>query len=182
MQHIESACPSRISPGVHSACEPMIALLEELASVVAELNDAQYLQKPVGVIESSVGGHVRHCLDHVRSLLDAVAAGKINYDHRQRGTAIETSRVAVAEAIDRLIDELRTLPGDEFDSPLAMRVLVASNQPELLVKTTIGREIAYVLAHTVHHNALISAMVKTLGGKLPVEFGYAPSTINSRGR
>ena len=180
MKNIEPGYPAAILPGVHDANEPLIALLEQLASVVSNLGDAQYVQKPVGVIESSIGGHVRHCLDHVRSLLEATATGQLDYDHRQRGTAIESSRTATAEAVDQFIDELRTLPEDALDRPLALRVLLTPDQPPLLVKTSVGREMAYVVAHTIHHNALIGAMVKTLGGWLPERFGYAPSTLKHR--
>ena len=57
------------------ATGPLIRLLRQLSIVVGKLTDSQYTQKPVGVVESSVGGHVRHCLDHVRSLLLAVEPG-----------------------------------------------------------------------------------------------------------
>ena len=53
------------------AALPLIRLLEQLADVIGRLTESQYAQKPVGVVESSVGGHVRHCLDHVRALIDA---------------------------------------------------------------------------------------------------------------
>ena len=43
--------------------------------------------------------------------------------------------------------------------------------------STVGRELAYVLSHTIHHNAIIGSMVKALGGVLPERFGYAPSTV-----
>jgi uncharacterized damage-inducible protein DinB len=45
------------------------------------------------------------------------------------------------------------------------------------VETTVGRELAFVLSHTVHHNALIAVMARTLGVPVPDLFGYAPSTI-----
>jgi hypothetical protein len=41
----------------------------------------------------------------------------------------------------------------------------------------VGRELAFVLSHTVHHNALIAIMAQTLGVPVPARFGYAPSTI-----
>jgi hypothetical protein len=41
----------------------------------------------------------------------------------------------------------------------------------------VGRELAFVLSHTVHHNALIAVMALTLGVSIPDRFGYAPSTI-----
>jgi len=80
-----------------SAIAPLTALLSQLSDVVARLSATSYTQKPVGVIDSSVGGHVRHCLDHVRSLLDAIDTGELNYDHRQRGTAVESSCIAATE-------------------------------------------------------------------------------------
>jgi hypothetical protein len=45
------------------------------------------------------------------------------------------------------------------------------------VETTVGREFAFVLSHTVHHNALIAVIAKLLGVQVPERFGYAPSTL-----
>jgi uncharacterized damage-inducible protein DinB len=163
-----------------AALRPMIALLEQLGAVVSQLSDAQYRQRPVGVIESSIGGHVRHCLDHVRSLIDAVDTGEIDYDHRRRGTMIESSSAAACVQIAEFVRELSEIDRDgALDAPLTMTVLLSSDETPIVVRSTVGRELAYVLAHTIHHNALISAMVKTLGGWLPERFGYAPSTIKN---
>jgi len=162
-----------------SAIAPLTALLSQLSDVVARLSATSYTQKPVGVIDSSVGGHVRHCLDHVRSLLDAIDTGELNYDHRQRGTAVESSCIAATDQIDQLLRELDALDSDVLDRPLMLSTLLSPADPPIRVITSVGRELAYVLAHTVHHNALVGAMVKTLGGWLPERFGYAPSTIKN---
>ncbi len=45
------------------------------------------------------------------------------------------------------------------------------------VETTVGRELAFVLSHTIHHNALIGVMAAMLGVPVPDRFGYAPSTL-----
>jgi hypothetical protein len=42
--------------------------------------------------------------------------------------------------------------------------------------STVGREIMYVVAHAVHHYALIGIMGGLMGLKLPAGFGVAPST------
>lgn len=162
-----------------NATGPLVGLLRQLSGVVGKLTDSQYTQKPVGVVESSVGGHVRHCLDHVRSLLLAVQSGELDYDLCRRGTPVETSRCCALAEIDELISELRALPADLIDRQLCMSVLLTSGDEPILVGTTFGRELAYTLTHTIHHNALIAAMVKTLGGWLPEQFGYAPSTIRN---
>jgi uncharacterized damage-inducible protein DinB len=163
-----------------AALRPMIALLEQLGAVVSQLSDAQYTRRPVGVIESSVGRHVRHCLDHVRSLIDAIETGEINYDQRRRGTMIESSGEAACLQVVDFVKELSEIDCENvLDAPLTMTVLLSPDERPIVVRSTVGRELAYVLAHTIHHNALIAAMVKTLGGWLPERFGWAPSTIKN---
>jgi uncharacterized damage-inducible protein DinB len=161
------------------AIAPLSALLQQLLDVVTRLSDSQYTQRPVGVVDSSVGAHVRHCLDHVRSLIDAIDTGELNYDNRRRGTMVESSCGAAADQIDELLGQLQSLDDQMLDRPLNLTVLLSASDPPIRVITSVGRELAYVLAHTVHHNALVGAMVKTLGGWLPERFGYAPSTVKN---
>jgi uncharacterized damage-inducible protein DinB len=158
---------------------PLTQLLRQLASVIQRLDDRQYTQKPVGVIESSVGGHVRHCLDHVRALLAAVESGHLDYDHRERDTPIESLRPCAIAAIDDMIQALDSLPRFVITRPLSVSVSMSSDQPPVSVLSSVGRELAYVLSHTIHHNAIVNAMVKTLGAWVPERFGYAPSTIRN---
>src|SRR5688500_2178774 len=82
-----------------SPARPIEMLLRELGEVIEPLTDGQYVQKPVGVMPGSVGGHVRHCLDHVTALLGALETGWLDYDHRERGTPVENSREAALFAI-----------------------------------------------------------------------------------
>jgi uncharacterized damage-inducible protein DinB len=157
--------------------EPVVVLLEQLGEVVSSLTDAQYAQRPVGVIDSSVGGHVRHCLDHVRSLVTAAEVGSLSYDFRHRGTAVETDRAAAMEAVSELVRSLRRMTVDVLHRPLALSVLMTAEGPAVETRSSVGRELAYVQAHTIHHNALIGAMAKTLGAPLPARFGFAPETV-----
>jgi uncharacterized damage-inducible protein DinB len=149
----------------------------ELADVVGQLGDADYVRKPVGVIPGSVGGHVRHCLDHVTALLVAVATGQLDYDTRARGTPVETNRAAAIRALREAEAELDRLDPEHAAHPIRLCVLMAADANPVEVDTSIGRELAYVLSHTIHHNAIVGAMVKTLGGSPPQRFGYAPSTV-----
>src|SRR5262249_7606644 len=70
---------------------PIGAAWPQRADGVRAMRDEQYRRKPVGVVSSTVGGHVRHCLDHVEALLAGLEEGELSYDHRQRGTEVETS-------------------------------------------------------------------------------------------
>jgi uncharacterized damage-inducible protein DinB len=164
------------------AAEPLARLLDELCGVIGSLTDEQYVQKPVGVMPSSVGGHVRHCLDHVAALWASVDTGHLDYDHRERGTPIETDRCAAMAAMARLSAELRDLTPKCLARPIDVQILLTADGRPQSFRSTIGRELAYVVSHSVHHNALIGAMVQTLGGRVPPRFGYAPSTIAQAAR
>jgi hypothetical protein len=155
----------------------LMTILQQLQGVVGCLRDQQYAMRPVGVVDSSIGGHVRHCLDHVRALLRGIDTGLLDYDARERGTAIETDRAAALDEMRSLRLRLRGLPVDILDRPIDLSIMMTSDGPALNVSTTVAREMAYVLSHTIHHNALIGTMVKILGGWLPDRFGYAPSTL-----
>lgn len=156
---------------------PLQAALRELANLLESLTDAQYVQKPVGVVSSSIGGHIRHNLDHIESLLNGLDDGLIDYDARRRGTEIERDRRAALVAIRR--QERRLLKQDWSVQPRSLRLsaLLSPDGEPVEVETSLDRELAFVLSHTIHHNALIGVMAKMLHVPLPEHFGYAPSTI-----
>lgn len=160
-----------------AAILPIVAALRQLADVIRATTDEQYQAKPVGVVASSVGGHVRHCLDHVEALLAGVEEGAVDYDQRQRGTEVETRREAALGVLRRQERQLLALAPHAERRPLRLKAIVCSCLPPTEVETTVGRELAFVLSHTVHHNALIAVMALTLGVPVPDRFGYAPSTL-----
>ena len=70
-------------------------------------------------IGASVGGHVRHTLDHFSKCLAAArpmsdgtssAPVTIRYDYRVRGGSIEQDPAAASRLIDSLLQQLRALP------------------------------------------------------------------------
>ena len=168
---------SRADRQLPAAILPIVAVLRQLADVIRAMTEEQYRRKPVGVVSSNVGGHVRHCLDHVEALLAGVEEREVNYDRRRRGTEVETNREAALEVIRRQERQLLAFPLHSERRPLRLSAMVSSCLPPTEVETTVGRELAFVLSHTVHHNALIAVMALTLGVGVPDRFGYAPSTI-----
>lgn len=166
-------------PAACSTVQALSAMLRQLVELLEAMTDEQYRRKPVGVVASNVGGHVRHCVDHVEALLAALEAGELCYDRRRRGTDVESCRTAALKAIDSL--EQRLLETDLCEhATLRMSVLVRPESPSIEVATTVGRELVFVLSHTMHHNALVAVMAQTLGVSVPPRFGYAPSTPSPR--
>jgi uncharacterized damage-inducible protein DinB len=172
-----------MNPDCPAAVRPLVGLLHQLFDLVETLTDEEYTRKPVGVVESSIGGHVRHDLDHIEALLRGLRAGEVCYDHRDRGTDVETDRVAAMGAMLRLERELTAFPWAAVPHLLKLSALVAPDRPPVVAVTSPDRELAFVVSHTIHHNALIAVMAKLLGADLPPDFGYAPSTLlNKRSR
>ena len=161
--------------------ELVVSVLETLSQgelLVAEISDADYTRKLPVAFNASIGGHYRHCLDHFRSLLEAAGAGNLNYDHRERGTLVETDRFAALN----LTRELRA-GYEQLDPAVLTRVLdvtcktsYASSGSQASA-STVGREVMYSVAHAVHHYALIGVMAGIMQVKMPAGFGVAPSTL-----
>lgn len=156
---------------------PLTGVLAQLADLIESMSDEQYSRKPVGSVPSSVGGHVRHCLDHIDSVLSVTEGSLLDYDDRKRGTDVETDRHCALDAIHRQIRDLCDLPAEAEEWPLRLLAIVSPALPPVEVGTTLGRELVFVLSHTIHHNALVGVMAKTLGVPLPERFGYAPATL-----
>jgi len=166
--------PSESQELVHSVLET----LEQGEALLTQLSDEDYTRKVAVAFNASIGGHYRHCLDHFRSLHDAAIQGDLNYDHRERGTLIESDRFAALNATRELQEGYERL-----DPMLLMRPLSVTCKTSYATSgsqaspSTIGREIMYSVAHAVHHYALIGVMCGVMGLKMPAGFGVAPSTL-----
>jgi uncharacterized damage-inducible protein DinB len=151
------------------------AQLRALGSIVEDLPDELFTAKS-GRASGSIGEHVRHSLDHARALLSLRDGEELTYDARLRGTPVETCTSAAADAIRRTCSDLDALN----DVPLARRIrLYVIGEPGRSpseVTSTLGREIAFVVQHTIHHCALIGLLLERRGVSTPARFGYAPST------
>ena len=158
--------------------QAVIEALTQGEALLREIDDATYMRTLPVAFNASIGGHYRHCLDHFRSVLDASATGDLDYDHRERGTAIERDR-KIALAATR---ELREAFGQLSPVSLNRRLIVTCRtsytaDDSQTAASTVNREVMYVVAHAVHHYALIGIMCGLMGVDLPAGFGVAPSTL-----
>lgn len=158
--------------------DAVVETLRQGESFLTGISNELYTRPVPAAFDASVGGHYRHCLDHFRSLFAAAAAGDLNYDDRERGTAVERDRLAALKATRELAADYARL-----DPPLLLRPLnvtcktsyAASGSQE--APSTVGREIMYSVAHAIHHYALIRVMAAIMQHQLPAGFGVAPSTL-----
>ena len=157
--------------------EALVRLLDDLTAVLIELPVDVYVARPAARVSGSIGGHVRHTLDHVGALLAADSASVLSYDHRERGTAVESDPAAAVRAILRLKAALeRRRASAELASPLLVESMVTAEGQAVAGWSTLGRELAFVISHTIHHQAIIALLLSSQSLDVPHGFGRAPST------
>ena len=158
-----------------------ILLLEACADVLAQVPGRPVRGARRACLGSCVGGHVRHCLEHYASFLDGLDAGP----DRLRSAAArdwrlqrrpDAARQALRQTASALARSLTFAPLDR-----AVRVVAEGDTSDGdLTESTVGRELAFLLSHTIHHCALMAVLLRLGGIETPAGFGLSPATIRHR--
>jgi uncharacterized damage-inducible protein DinB len=151
-------------------------MLDDLAALLLDTPAEAYVAAPLPSVSGSIGGHVRHTLDHIAAFVGASPSAGLCYDRRERGTSIETDPSAALRAILRLKAALAGRPQETLEQPVQVASLIAASGESITGWSTLARELAFVVSHTVHHQAIIALLLAAQGLGAPDWFGYAPST------
>ncbi|GAB4515636.1 MAG: hypothetical protein Tsb0013_20200 [Phycisphaerales bacterium] len=168
------------SDTIPAAC----ALLGQVRSLAGSIDDERYTTPSASMFGATIGAHVRHTLDHFRAALTGLEGDVVDYDHRDRATAIEQSVDAAIAEIDALAGAIGAIGEEDAARGVTVRVMLSGDGACAELSTTLARELAFAAHHGVHHNAMIKAICCELGVETPEGFGKAPSTIqheNTRG-
>jgi uncharacterized damage-inducible protein DinB len=157
-----------------------ILLLEQCADVLEGLPPGAYGSTDERCLGGSIGGHVRHCLEHYGAFLAGLEAGQLDYEQRARDRRLQTQVATARSALRATAEALaRGLAFARLDRPL--QVLADGDASDGGVTTSsVGRELGFLLSHTIHHCALIAVMMRARGLATPPGFGLAPATIRHR--
>lgn len=132
-----------------------------------------------GATYPEIGPHVRHVLDHYAAFFAGFDGPAIDYDARQRNRQVETERgaalIALVEASGRMAD----LDRATLERPISVRSN-GGGQPDDFSRSTLRRELQFLLSHTVHHWALVRSILTRSGIEVADTFGVAPSTLRYR--
>lgn len=150
--------------------------LEQALALLDALDDDQYATRRGEW--SPIGAQLRHVVEHYQSFAAGLPTRSIDYDARPRDTRIETSRLHAAEAVRDLIAQLAaaaTVPATT-SLQVTMECSVDAAAPAHAT-SSVGRELQFLVSHTVHHFALIRLLLASDGVTLDPDFGVAPSTL-----
>jgi uncharacterized damage-inducible protein DinB len=159
-----------------------IRCLRQGIALVERLDEAYFTYRSELCPGGTVGAHFRHCLDFYDSFLEGLGSGRIDYDDRKRDAASES---APARAVERFRDVLRSLeavPERDRGRPLLVRGDGSREGDGGRCGSTVGRELQFLLSHTIHHFALIGFMLRAKGLEVDASFGVAPSTLRYWGK
>lgn len=155
-----------------------IRYLEQAVSLLHTVSDETYARPAPMNLGSSMGAHLRHCIDHYDNFIAGIPLGRIDYDARRREVLLETSRVAGIEKLTQLIDGLRSV-ADQADRRLVVKMDCGDNEAEACwwTESSVRRELQFLISHTVHHFAIIKMSLIAGGMAVGAHFGIAPSTL-----
>ena len=147
-----------------------------------EVIDPVVYQSPLDLLSgSTIGQHTRHIIEFYTCLLEQSAGQTepvINYSKRRRDHLIESQPDHAVTLVNELSLRLQELDAEQT----CLLDCEEHGQENLMVTSTIGRELIYNIEHTIHHLAIIKIALKaTLPSvELPEHFGVAPSTLRHR--
>lgn len=153
--------------------------LEQARSLAVRLDPVQYRMPHTHCFGGTIGGHLRHCIEHFELFRNGLADRCIDYDRRNRGSETELDPETAVTVLTGLI-EFFAVPRGELNDPVEVRVDCGDSETTTGSQSTIGRELQFLVSHTVHHFALIAVMCGSQGIALPEDFGVAPSTLKYR--
>lgn len=151
--------------------------LQQIATLIASLEEKQYQYKSQLLSDTTIGQHVRHILEFYLCIINGVSRGFINYDNRDRNPELEQNPVSAISCIDRICNDIQFLKTDQEINLVGN----FSSEAESLktIRTSIDREFAYCLEHSIHHQALIKIglIEQKMDHLINEGFGVAPATI-----
>ena len=156
-----------------------IYFLHQARSLLAAVDDDLLSARSTTSRGSSAGAHLRHVLECYRCFLGGRKSGRVDYDARQRERRIETCCEHAGAVIAEVVSGLESLRPAEIRKPLEVRVDAAAwRDPEnTWSRSSVARELQFLLSHTVHHYALIAMILRGHGFEPGADFGVAPSTL-----
>jgi uncharacterized damage-inducible protein DinB len=154
--------------------------LDQLKSFLSSIDNENYTFHIHSLGNSSIGQHTRHILEFYHCLITGCASAKVDYDSRERSMTLETSTFAAIEFINEISAKLANLSDKNIE--LFGDFSIEGSLDNNAIQSSVYRELAYCLEHSIHHQALIKVALIELKQVSIIDdtFGVAPATIRHR--
>ena len=163
---------------MHPYARDNIVFLNQGIDLLESIDDGLYVATVPPIFGSSVGSHIRHIIDHFDCLLEGLASGRVDYDARSRDQRIETVRTEAIDAMRTLVRKLESIDEQRGSDALQVRMDGGGEgDTDTWSRSSLMRELQFLTSHTIHHYALVAALLGHAGHKSADGFGVSPSTL-----
>lgn len=164
-----------------------------LRNEIQALAPKRYAEEIDDLGGSTIGRHCRHIGEHYDALFPALApalqrsasptgsVAYLEYDSRQRCGQFETCRDFAMQRLSGLSERLEKLRSLPPNTALRMRCIAGDNHTPVASETTLARELVFLVAHTVHHGAVIALLMSRFGRTPDTRLWVAASTRFANG-
>jgi uncharacterized damage-inducible protein DinB len=151
-----------------------VDLLRQGSHVLNEIPDDVFISTTPISPRGSIGAHFRHVIDFYGCFLTGIGQHRLDYNQRERNLSLECSRSLAIQSLEQTINRLEQIRL----TPLTQHVLVSTENRSSWSRSSVLRELDFLLSHTVHHYSLIAMLLRIHEINPGDEFGVAPSTLN----
>ena len=152
--------------------------IDQLIQLVTQMDNETYQTLMGRHGQQSVGKHVRHIIDHYTAFLAGAEQDQcwvLDYEHREREAILECSGQAAADRLQQIKAQLNDCCTLHAGQPVFVDYPTANGMAGF--GASIGRELAFLTSHTVHHLAVVALLAEQLNYETGPEFGVHPSTL-----
>lgn len=150
-------------------------LIDQALDLISKVSVTVYKSSCKEVFSSSIGQHMRHCIEHYDELLIAYAEKRvIRYHARPRNIDVETCPETAANRLRFIRNQLDRIES-ENDS-----LKVSEGGISEPTSSSLARELEFLISHTVHHFALIMVIANKFKIDVSEDFGVAFTTLKYR--
>lgn len=150
------------------------ALLRQGGCLINDIRDDVFVATTPLSPRGSIGAHFRHILDSYDCFLTGLAQLRIDYNQRERDPSLERKRSHALQRIEQTVRHLERLRLTE----MTQHVLVSMENNSSWTRSSVLRELDFLLSHTIHHYSLIAMLLRIHEINPGEEFGVAHSTLN----
>ncbi len=160
------------------AKEAILLSINQINDLLGQISPHEYRQPLPEFDGSTLGQHFRHILEFFICLERGVHSGVVDYASRERNLLFEDSPGVAMASLDAFAVSLM-----EMQSNMAVALKAefgGAERPNY--QSTVGRELAFVYDHAIHHLAMIKVGLRCHYPHIQIDrdLGVSPSTIKAR--
>lgn len=159
--------------GIHTYISANHSSIEFLQQALNDVAEQDYLKVASPAFQSSIGAHIRHIIEHYLCFFSQLPENQtINYDLRERDIQIETNIKYAQACLAQISEKLMSFSCDD-----QRELYVSDNHCDYLIRSSLSRELMFLIGHSEHHSAMIAAMLRIYGYAVDNQFGVANATL-----